>query len=66
MGSDSSKERDRWDKREFILHDHVNMPCCYFNILHALLASLGVYANLVHKEQEIQCKVKEGGSTKGG
>lgn len=37
----------------------------FYSILHALLASLDVYRNLVHKEQEIQCKVKQGGSTKG-
>lgn len=37
----------------------------FYSILHALLGSLDVYRNLVHKEQEIQCKVKQGGSTKG-
>lgn len=60
-GRDSSKERKRDGiKREFILRESAFSPL--YSMLHALLASLGVYSNLAHKEYKLQ---NEEGITKG-
>lgn len=62
--------RERWDKREFILHHQVKAH----HSCHHYIASLGVNSNFALKDKTVQCKKenkkkqkenKNGGNTNG-